>query len=67
MPHLDRFGAQDTPDEVQERIYALLRTKTPEEKLRMVLARMQFMRDLRKAAERLREEDVRRRAGLSDE
>jgi hypothetical protein len=56
MPHLDRFGAQDTPDEVQEQIYALLRKCTPEERLRMVFAHMQFARDLKAGAERWKAE-----------
>jgi len=67
MPHLDRFGAQDTPDEVQERIYALLRERTPEERLRMVLARMRFMRNIQATGERLRGEDAKRRTDSSSD
>ncbi len=51
---IDRFGAQDTTPEVQERLYALLRQCTPERRLQMVFNQMEFMRELRKATEHLR-------------
>ena len=54
---LDRFGLQDTPTETQERIYELLRNKTPEQRLLMVISRMAFGRDLRKATQHLRPAD----------
>jgi len=52
---IDRFGLQDTAPEVQERVYDLLRQKTPEQRFLMVLQRMAFTRELRKATEHLRE------------
>ncbi len=52
---LDEFGLQDTEPVVQERVYELLRQKTPEQRFQMVLQRMAFTRDLRKSTEHLRE------------
>jgi len=42
-----------------EIMYELYRSQTPEEKLRMVVERMQFMYDLRKATEHLRSDHER--------
>jgi len=50
----DRFGPIDTPREVEEKLYEILRTKTPEESLAMVLKRMEFARDLYKRTAHLR-------------
>lgn len=62
---IDRFGAQDTDPEVKERVYSLLRQKSPAERLMMVVERMHFMRELRKAGEQLRAE-AHGRPGTSD-
>jgi hypothetical protein len=52
--HIDGFGLQDCSEESRERLWAILRTKTPEERLRMVCDRMEFTRQLRKATEHWR-------------
>ena len=56
----DRFGAQDGSEEMDERIYELLRQKTPEERLRMTVDRMEFMRRWRAATEHLRDPSAKR-------
>ncbi|MEA2552727.1 MAG: hypothetical protein QOJ65_903 [Fimbriimonadaceae bacterium] len=50
----DRFGLLDTSIEAENKLYELLRAKTPEESLAMVFDRMEFGRQLRKVTEHLR-------------
>jgi hypothetical protein len=54
----DEFGVQDRSPEERERIYALLRRKTPEERLAMVFERCEFTRELRRATAHLRPNEV---------
>jgi hypothetical protein len=53
----DEFGPIDTSEAAEKRYWELMRKKTPAEKLRMVIDRMEFTRNLRKATEHLRRPD----------
>jgi hypothetical protein len=50
----DRFGLIDTSKEAEERLFELLRKKTPKESLAMVFKRIDFARNLQKQTEHLR-------------
>lgn len=50
----DRFGLQDTGYAVERKMIELLRAKTPEQRLRMTIQRMELMRTMRRQTEQLR-------------
>ncbi len=43
----DRFGPNDTPEHIEERIIEMLRKKTPEERAQMLAERMEAGRILK--------------------
>ena len=50
----DRFGAVDSTEEMDRLVIELLRKKTPEQRFRMVVDRMELTRKLRAATVHLR-------------
>jgi|GEM_PF-3821737 len=54
MPYFDQFGAQDTSPESQRIWTEHLKSKTPEEKLQLIMDLNEFSRNLRLSTRHLR-------------